>query len=759
MSADGSIVIDMTLDNKPALSDLKSASEKINREMKETEKSLKSQENELEKSTHALVEVEKRYKSLNAQIEQVKESTRTLIKSFTGLQTASPAELGKSYKQALQSNEAYNKLIEQQKELKKEYKSALKVVDAQEQKHQETLNVLTQQKETARQIAEQIQSQSSIQNEIPKKIDKSNANVKKIKLNFSGFNKSMLRGLKTLSRYALALIGIRGIYTLINGAVRTWLDGTEEKAKQLKADIAFLKYAVADMLAPAIENVVGLFHKLLGLVNALMKSFTGVDFLAKSLAKYTEKTKKNMNGTLASFDQLEVQGKKENTPSSFDDDTAQFESFAERLKTFFADITSDMDFTNLLSTVQMLKPAFASLGEVAWDYLISAYKNFLKPVATLVINKALPEFVKFLSDVLNWLAETMKILKPYWDWFLSNVMLPIASWVINDFLPTFFDMLRSALDLLTPVMEIFCIVFQEMWDIFFEPIAKFTGGIIIWFLKTLTSLFKSLGNWMKENKTEIATFIELFLGFLAGIFVYASSKPIITFLMNLNGWLDSIILTIKKYGILASIGIVIENFKMTMLGLKTALAGINLTTLTLAGTIGMLVVAVGLLIANWDKMNSLERVIGVVGAVTLAVTALCIAVIGLQSAWSLGLAAAVIVTGVALVVGSISSAKKRAEQEAKQSISEAQSIPKLAKGGITYQPTQAIIGEAGREAVLPLENNTEWMDDLANRINSKGNVTIEFTGSLSQLGRVLRPVIKDADNRIGVRRIVGGADV
>lgn len=47
------------------------------------------------------------------------------------------------------------------------------------------------------------------------------------------------------------------------------------------------------------------------------------------------------------------------------------------------------------------------------------------------------------------------------------------------------------------------------------------------------------------------------------------------------------------------------------------------------------------------------------------------------------------------------------------------SIPRLAKGGITYRPTYAQIGEAGKEAVLPLENNTGWMDMLADKLASR----------------------------------------
>lgn len=53
------------------------------------------------------------------------------------------------------------------------------------------------------------------------------------------------------------------------------------------------------------------------------------------------------------------------------------------------------------------------------------------------------------------------------------------------------------------------------------------------------------------------------------------------------------------------------------------------------------------------------------------------------------------------------------------------SIPKLATGGIATRSVLANIGEAGEEAVLPLENNTAWMDKLAtkiaNQVGGSGN--------------------------------------
>jgi methyl-accepting chemotaxis protein len=49
-------------------------------------------------------------------------------------------------------------------------------------------------------------------------------------------------------------------------------------------------------------------------------------------------------------------------------------------------------------------------------------------------------------------------------------------------------------------------------------------------------------------------------------------------------------------------------------------------------------------------------------------------------------------------------------------------IPLLAKGGVVDGATLAMIGEAGKEAVVPLENNTGWLDEVASRIVSKGGV-------------------------------------
>lgn len=46
-------------------------------------------------------------------------------------------------------------------------------------------------------------------------------------------------------------------------------------------------------------------------------------------------------------------------------------------------------------------------------------------------------------------------------------------------------------------------------------------------------------------------------------------------------------------------------------------------------------------------------------------------------------------------------------------------VPQLAQGGIVTAPTNAIIGEQGTEAVMPLENNTQWIGVLAKMIRTE----------------------------------------
>lgn len=65
-----------------------------------------------------------------------------------------------------------------------------------------------------------------------------------------------------------------------------------------------------------------------------------------------------------------------------------------------------------------------------------------------------------------------------------------------------------------------------------------------------------------------------------------------------------------------------------------------------------------------------------------------------------------------------------------------QEIPRLARGGIVDQATLSMVGESGKEAIVPLENNLEWLDKLADKINSangqKNGIPIQLTVQIGE---------------------------
>jgi phage-related protein len=75
-------------------------------------------------------------------------------------------------------------------------------------------------------------------------------------------------------------------------------------------------------------------------------------------------------------------------------------------------------------------------------------------------------------------------------------------------------------------------------------------------------------------------------------------------------------------------------------------------------------------------------------------------------------------------------------------ISKQKFVPMLAKGGVVDSPTLAMVGEAGKEVVMPLENNTEWIKELAEKLNSFMARDFNF-GMQPQLAYAGTPVVNN----------------
>jgi phage-related protein len=82
-------------------------------------------------------------------------------------------------------------------------------------------------------------------------------------------------------------------------------------------------------------------------------------------------------------------------------------------------------------------------------------------------------------------------------------------------------------------------------------------------------------------------------------------------------------------------------------------------------------------------------------------------------------------------------------------------MPRLAKGGIVDKPTIAQVGENGKEAIVPLEKNTGWIDEVAERLDaSRKNNPAENEAIIRKLDEMIEAIKKlkiylDSDVLVG----------
>jgi hypothetical protein len=124
---------------------------------------------------------------------------------------------------------------------------------------------------------------------------------------------SMKSAVKSMAKYTLAIFGAQAGFYAVKNAIRQVLSDNEE----LNNTVTAMKGAFANALAPVIERVVYWLKYAFAYLNLFVKVLTGVDmaaqYNAKAINKQTEATKKNAKATkeanlqLASFDEKNVQ--------------------------------------------------------------------------------------------------------------------------------------------------------------------------------------------------------------------------------------------------------------------------------------------------------------------------------------------------------------------------------------------------------------------------------------------------------------------
>lgn len=121
----------------------------------------------------------------------------------------------------------------------------------------------------------------------------------------SGFNigDSIKSGVKQVAKYALALFSLRGIYSILSNCAQSWLSSQNAQAKQLSANIEYMKYAMGSALAPVIQFATNCVYQLLKAVQSVIYALFRVNIFANASAsafKNAQKQAKNTSKSLSS---------------------------------------------------------------------------------------------------------------------------------------------------------------------------------------------------------------------------------------------------------------------------------------------------------------------------------------------------------------------------------------------------------------------------------------------------------------------------
>lgn len=195
-----------------------------------------------------------------------------------------------NYQSLVKQSDKLDSEIEKYNALLNSAKSKMAELGQQISKTSITQNKLSGGLENAKQRMEQIKpSISSMKNSF-NGIYKVTQNITN---NIKNIGNGLKSGLTHVLKYATALFGLRSIYQTLSSSAQSWLSSQNVQAKQLSANIEYMKYAMGSVFAPVIEYVISLVYNLMKAVQSLVYAFSGVNIFAKATAS----SMKNASGS------------------------------------------------------------------------------------------------------------------------------------------------------------------------------------------------------------------------------------------------------------------------------------------------------------------------------------------------------------------------------------------------------------------------------------------------------------------------------
>ncbi len=307
-------------------------------------------------------------------------------------------------------------------------------------------------------------------------------------------------------------------------------------------------------------------------------------------------------------------------------------------------------------------------------------------------------------------------------WLMDEVLAPLGKWVLKDVVPQFIDMLSASIKILNAAVEVLKPIFKWLWDNVLKPLAAYTGGIIVAVLDGIVEELETLATQITDTWKRVKEVWKATKKFLIETWEAIRTKA-----RELWGNITS---TIKN--VFNGIGTWFSGvFSGAWNGIKKAFSGVGSFFQGIWNTIKSTFTTIGSVIGNGIG-NAFKTVVNSI--IRFAENTINGFIRSINRAISL----------INRIPGvSISTLTPL-------------SIPKLATGGMIDQPTLAMVGEAGKEAVLPIDKDRGAMAQIASMLadkmgsssgESSGDVVIQIDGR--EIARVSKYYINQEHRMIG----------
>lgn len=435
-----------------------------------------------------------------------------------------------------------------------------------------TQNKLSSFFEAFKQKIEQVRpSMSSIKNSF-KGLPKITQNITN---NIKGMGTGLRQGIGNVMKYAMALFSLRSIYSVLSGCANTWLSSQNAGAKQLSANIDYMKNSLGNILAPTIQWITNLIYEMLKAIQSVIYALFRVNIFANASAKaYSSMangaSKANKETKSLSSIHSEINNISDNNNSSTSGGTpvpsfdlsgidSQMSPLAQKLYDFFKPLKDSWDVYGP-QVVTAFKNAISGIGE--------AFGAMWNSVETLFTNGTI---YSIIANILNTIGEIGYAWANAWNngnngteiiQGIANMINDITGAILNlvsstgfqSFLDGVISAFSGIVQFIEPIVSGFSDMAEKILEIVFSTIGdvlKTVGDALqtIAQNETAVEILKALGGAIAIVVGAIIAWniAQLVLNGLMGLFAIITS-PITLIILGIIAAITAIILIIKNWG-------------------------------------------------------------------------------------------------------------------------------------------------------------------------------------------------------------------